>query len=743
MKQAMTPEEIKEKKPYLDWSLNESEYNYISDHLLHRLPNYTETGLFAAMWSEHCSYKKSKPVLRLFPNKSKRVVQGPGEGAGVVDIDDGQAVVFKAESHNHPTTVEPYQGAATGVGGILRDIFSMGARPIASLDSMHYGEMDDPTTRYKIAQTVKGVGDYGNCMGIPTVAGETTFDPCYKGNILLNAMNVGIMNIKDMQRGDAEGDGNAVMYVGAKTGRDGIHGATFASKDFSSAHATQRSAVQVGDPFMEKLLMEACLELITKHPDWLVGIQDMGAAGIVSSSAEMASEGKSGMELNLDLVPQREPHMSAYEIMLSESQERMLLCIKKGHEDDVKKIFDFYDLDVVTIGRITKGHDYVLYHDGQEVCHIPVSSLTDDVLEEPSEEKEPARYGQAKQAAQWVPEIDDLKATYLKLMAQPTIADDKWITQQYDSQVRTNTVVGPNVNADAGVLRVRGTHKGIAMTTDGNGRFVYLDPQVGGKRALVEAAANVIASGAEPLAITDCLNYGDPNDPEIFWELHQSVLGMAAACREFDTPVVSGNVSLYNENNGQAIYPTPMVGMVGLVHNIDRVIPNKVQNAGTKLYLIGKTGEDYAGSELQKMMTGKISGALNDLDLAKTHEYMQRLLKAEEDGLIRSAHDLSEGGLAAGLAETLFDSGHGAHFHADLTKAQFFSETPGRFIVTVSRNDEKTFLNRLGDVATECGEVIATPELDVRLADGRVTMKVAELQQPWEEAIPCQMNAEA
>lgn len=393
MKQAMTPEEIKKQKPYLDWSLTEKEYNYIADRLLGRLPNYTETGLFAAMWSEHCSYKKSKPVLRLFPNKNARVLQGPGEGAGVVDIDDGQAVVFKAESHNHPTTVEPYQGAATGVGGILRDIFSMGggARPIASLDSLHFGELTDPQMRMKVAQTVKGIGDYGNCMGIPTVAGETTFDPCYQGNILCNAMSVGLMNQKDLQQGKAAGIGNAVMYVGAKTGRDGIHGATFASADFSDENATQRSAVQVGDPFMEKLLMEACLELIQKHADWLVGIQDMGAAGIVSSSAEMASEGQSGMKLNLDLVPQRETEMSAYEIMLSESQERMLLCVVKGHEKDVREIFHRYDLDAVTIGRIIEGHDYILEHDGEEVCHIPVSTLTDDVLEEPSTEREPQR----------------------------------------------------------------------------------------------------------------------------------------------------------------------------------------------------------------------------------------------------------------------------------------------------------------------------------------------------------------
>ena len=740
MKQAMTPEEIKEKKPYLDWSLSEKEYDYISEKLLHRLPNYTETGLYSAMWSEHCSYKKSKPVLRLFPNKNDRVLQGPGEGAGVVDIDDGQAVVFKAESHNHPSTVEPYQGAATGVGGILRDIFSMGARPIASLDSLHFGELSDAETRMKVDGVVRGIGDYGNCMGIPTVAGETTFDPCYKGNLLVNAMSVGLMDQKNQQEGNASGVGNAVMYVGAKTGRDGIHGATFASADFGSGNESQHSAVQVGDPFMEKLLMEACLELIQDHAEWLVGIQDMGAAGIVSSSAEMASEGNSGMDLDLDLVPQREPGMSAYEIMLSESQERMLLCVKKGHEEDVKKIFDYYDLEVVTIGRITEGHQYVLHHDGQVVCDIPVSTLTDDVLEVESEEKKPQRLIDAEKEANWVPEIDDVAAVYQELLTQPTIADKSWITRQYDSQVRTSTVVGPG--SDAGVIRVRGTKKALSMTTDGNGRLVYLNPYVGGKIALVEAASNIIASGALPLAITDCLNYGDPTDPEIFWELHHSIEGMAEACRVFDTPVISGNVSLYNENNGSAIYPTPMVGMVGLIKDAKYVIPSRVQHAGDKLYLVGKTGDDYAGSELQKMMTGEITGTLADFDLEHVHDYLSRLLKAEQSGLVASAHDLSEGGLAVAAAETVFKTelGLNADFRA-LDKKQFFSETPGRMLVSVAPENAAAFEEIMQDDAMPAGEVAATQWLEIHLADAELNLPVAQMQKLWEEALPCAMKS--
>lgn len=742
MKQAMTPEEIKEKKPYLDWSLSEREYDYICDHLLHRLPNYTEIGLFSAMWSEHCSYKKSKPVLKLFPTKGKRVVQGPGEGAGVVDIDDGQAVVFKAESHNHPTTVEPYQGAATGVGGILRDVFSMGARPVAILDSLHFGELkDNPTMRYKMEETIKGVGDYGNCMGIPNLGGETTFDPCYNGNILLNAMNVGIMDIKDMEHGDATGVGNAVMYVGAKTGRDGIHGATFASADFSEEHATQRSAVQVGDPFMEKLLMEACLELILHHREWLVGIQDMGAAGIVSSSAEMATEGKSGMDLNLNLVPQREPNMSAYEIMLSESQERMLLCVKKGHEEDVKKIFDEFNLDAVTIGRITDDGRYVLHHDDQVVCDIPVVTLTEKVLEEKSAEKKPQRIIDAEQSENWQPNIESAGQTLKDLLNQPTIANDQFVTQQYDSQVRTDTIVGPG--SDSGVLRVRHTKKAIAMTTDTNGRFVYLDPKVGGQRTVLESATNIVASGAQPLAITDCLNYGDPNDPEIFWELHQSCQGIADACEILETPVVSGNVSLYNENNGKAIYPSPMIGMVGLIKDYDHVIPMHMQKAGDKIYLVGKTDDDFAGSELQKMITGEIGGLPHAPNLPEIKQYLYKLQALMANGLVKSAHDLSEGGLGVSLAETLFDTDFGAKVKLDFDKNLLFSETPGRLIVSVDPANAAKFEQEMGDSVSEIGQVTADQQLNISLANDQVNEDVAELQKIWKECIPCLMKSKA
>ncbi|GFP11712.1 phosphoribosylformylglycinamidine synthase subunit PurL [Lactobacillus helveticus] len=743
MKQAMTPEEIKEKKPYLDWSLTEHEYDYICDKLLKRLPNYTEIGLFSAMWSEHCSYKKSKPVLRLFPTKGKRVVQGPGEGAGVVDIDDGQAVVFKAESHNHPTTVEPYQGAATGVGGILRDVFSMGARPVAILDSLHFGELkNNPTMRYKMEETIRGVGDYGNCIGIPNLGGETTFDSCYNGNILLNAMCVGLMNIKDMEHGKAVGLGNSIMYVGAKTGRDGIHGATFASADFSKEHETQRSAVQVGDPFMEKLLMEACLELILKHRDWLVGFQDMGAAGIVSSSAEMATEGNAGMELNLDLVPQREPNMSAYEIMLSESQERMLLCVKKGHEEDVKKIFKDYNLDAVTIGRVIEGENYVLYHEGEKVCDIPVRSLTEDVLEEPSKEIKPQYIIDAEKMPAWRPSFESSGEILKRLLNQPTIANDQFITQQYDSQVRSNTIVKPG--SDAGVLRIRHTKKAIAMCTDTNGRFVYLNPKIGGQRSVIESVCNIVASGAKPLAITDCLNYGDPNDPEIFWSLRESCQGIADACRIFETPVVSGNVSLYNENDGQAIYPSPMIGMVGLIKNTDYVIPMHVQEADDIVYLVGKTTADFAGSEVQKMLQGKISGLPEAPNLELIHDYLKNLHKAMTQGLVTSAHDLSEGGLAVSLAESVFDTEFGLNINlSEFDKTLLFSETPGRLIVSVKPENKSAFESLLGSAVQEIGRVTDQRKLSIKLANDELNTDVASLEKIWKESIPCLMKSKA
>ena len=535
MKLEPTAQEIKDQRIYAGWGLTDEEYRLISEDILGRLPNYTETGLFSVMWSEHCSYKNSKPVLRKFPTDGPQVLQGPGEGAGIVDIGDNQAVVFKAESHNHPSAVEPYEGAATGVGGIIRDIFSMGARPIAVLDSLRFGELTTERTKYLLEEIVAGISGYGNCIGIPTVGGEVAFDPCYEGNPLVNAMCVGLIDHKDIQKGQAKGVGNSIMYVGAKTGRDGIHGATFASEEFVEGEEQQRSAVQVGDPFMEKLLLEACLELILDHSDILVGIQDMGAAGLVSSSSEMASKAGSGLKLYLDDVPQRETHMTPYEMMLSESQERMLICVEQGHEDEVVELFKRYELDAVTIGEVTDDGLYRLYHHGEEVANLPVDALAEDAPVYENEKREPARIHEFANMTDFKPEVTDASETLLALLQQPTIASKRMIYETYDSQVRTNTVVRPG--SDAAVLRVRGTNKALAMTTDCNARYLYLNPEIGGQIAVAEAARNIVASGGQPLAITDCLNYGSPEKPEGFWELWTSADGISEACRTLNTPV--------------------------------------------------------------------------------------------------------------------------------------------------------------------------------------------------------------
>lgn len=736
LKTELTPEEIREQKPYEAWGLSEQEYNYIAQKLIGRLPNYTETGLFAVMWSEHCSYKNSKPILRKFWNDGSRVIQGPGEGAGVLDIGDGQAVVFKAESHNHPSFVEPFEGAATGVGGIIRDIFSMGAKPIASLDSLRFGELDNPKNRYLVNEIVAGIAAYGNCIGIPTVGGEIGFDAVYDGNPLVNVMCVGLMDQADLKQGRAKGTGNAIIYVGAKTGRDGIHGATFASNEFSEEKEADRSAVQVGDPFMEKLLTDACLEIIHDHAEILMGIQDMGAAGLVSSSAEMASKAKSGVTMNLDLVPQREPGMSAYEIMLSESQERMLLCVKKGEEQTVLDIFARYDLDAVVVGHVTDDRQYRLYQHGQLVTDVPVTSLVDDVVEHEQPSRKPARL-ENSQLAQ-TPTIKDPAETLKALLAQPTIASKKAVYKQYDSQVQANTAVTPG--SDAAVVRVRHTKKALAMTTDCNARYIYLDPFVGGQIAVSEAARNIVASGGVPIGITDCLNFGSPDDPESYWELDQSVQGIAQACERFDTPVISGNVSMYNETDGHSIYPTPMIGMVGLIEDTDYITTQSFKKAGDAVYLVGETGDDFAGSELQKLQ-GQVppTGTLDfDLDVEAANQ--QLIQKVIRENLLKSAHDLSEGGLGVALAEGLFDSSLGFEGQTSLTNAQLFSETQSRFIVSVDAENQAKFEALAGNQAVLLGRTTDQDQVSLTTADGELKASCADLKATFGGALGCLMK---
>ncbi|MEO4055587.1 phosphoribosylformylglycinamidine synthase subunit PurL [Solibacillus sp. CAU 1738] len=735
-----TAQQIKEKKLYAGMGMSDEEFAMV-EGILGRLPNWTETGLFSVMWSEHCSYKNSKPVLRKFPTTGPQVLQGPGEGAGIVDIGDEQAVVFKMESHNHPSAIEPYQGAATGVGGILRDVFSMGARPIAMLNSLRFGELKSARGKYLFEEVVAGIAGYGNCIGVPTVGGEIQFDPCYEGNPLVNAMCVGLIDHKDIQKGVAAGVGNTVMYVGAKTGRDGIHGATFSSEELSEDSEESRSAVQVGDPFMEKLLLEACLEVVKS--DALVGIQDMGAAGLTSSSAEMASKAGTGVEMNLDLIPQRETGMTAYEMMLSESQERMLLVVKKGREDEIKAIFDKYDLDAVAVGHVTADKQLRLIHNGEVVADVPADALAEEapVYYKPS--AEPAYFAEFQAMENVEPQVTDYKETLTALLKAPTIASKEWVYGQYDYQVRTSTVVAPG--SDAAVIRVRGTNKGLAMTTDCNSRYIYLDPEVGGKIAVAEAARNIVCSGGEPLAITDCLNFGNPEKPEIFWQIEKSADGIAAACTALSAPVIGGNVSLYNERSGVAVYPTPTIGMVGLVKDLAHVTTQEAKAAGDVVYVIGETNTEFGGSELQKLRDGEISGQAPAIDLEIEAARQQALLSAIRDGLVQSAHDVAEGGLAVALAETTFAAnglGLNVTLEGSATTA-LFSETQSRFVVTVKQENAASFEKVVVD-AKKVGVVTNDAKLTIN-GENAVLIEgtVEEFRSAWKGAIPCLLKSEA
>ena len=734
------PQQIKEQKLYAQMGMSDSEFEMV-EKILGRQPNYTETGLFSVMWSEHCSYKNSKPILRKFPTTGPRVLQGPGEGAGIVDIGDGQAVVFKMESHNHPSAIEPYQGAATGVGGIIRDVFSMGARPIAMLNSLRFGELTSPRVRYLFEEVVAGIAGYGNCIGIPTVGGEVQFDDCYAGNPLVNAMCVGLINHEDIQKGIASGVGNTVMYVGAKTGRDGIHGATFASEELSEASEEKRPAVQVGDPFMEKLLLEACLELVKS--DALVGIQDMGAAGLTSSAAEMASKAGFGIEMNLDAVPQRETGMTAYEMMLSESQERMLIVVTRGREAEIEVLFEKYDLDAVAVGVVTDDKMLRLLHKGEVVANVPADALAEEAPVYYKTSSVPAYYTEYQAMENVEPQVADYKETLINLLKQPTIASKEWVYDQYDYQVRTSTVVTPG--SDAAVVRVRGTNKGLAMTTDCNSRYIYLDPETGGKIAVAEAARNVVCSGAKPLAITDCLNFGNPENPEIFWQLEKSADGMAAACLALESPVIGGNVSLYNERSGVAVYPTPTIGLVGLVEDLSHVTTQDVKEAGDFVYLIGETMTEFGGSELQKMVEGRIFGKAPSINLDVEVARQDALLQAIQAGKVASAHDIAEGGFAVALAEKTFGV---QNLGVDVTISgsaitALFSESQSRFIVTVKEQHAAAFEEIVKD-AVKIGTVTSDTSVIIRNEHGEewVSGPVEEFRSAWKGAIPCFLNSE-
>ncbi|MBB6670170.1 phosphoribosylformylglycinamidine synthase subunit PurL [Cohnella nanjingensis] len=734
--------QIAEQKIYKQFGVSDSEYALICD-FLGRQPNYTEIGVFSVMWSEHCAYKNSKPLLRRFPTTGPRVLMGPGEGAGIVDIGDKQAVVFKIESHNHPSAVEPYQGAATGVGGIIRDIFSMGSRPIALLNSLRFGRLENDRVRYLFEHVVSGIAGYGNCIGIPTVAGEVMFDEAYEGNPLVNAMCVGLIDHDKIQRGVAKGVGNPVFYVGPATGRDGIHGATFASEDLTAESEAKRSAVQVGDPFMEKLVMEATLELIDSGI--VLGIQDMGAAGLTCSSAEMASKAGNGMELYLDEVPQREEGMTAYEMMLSESQERMLFVTEPQHEAQAKAIFERWGLHCAKVGKVTDDGRLRLFHKGEEVADMPVKALVDDcpIYDKPSKVPDyylkngsidTNRYEQAL----------DLNDALKKVLGSPSLASKEWVYSQYDYQVRTSTAVVPG--SDAAVVTIRGTRKALAMTTDCNGRYVYLDPEVGGRIAVAEAARNIVCSGGEPLAITDNLNFGSPEKPEVFWQMEKSVDGMAEACRFLETPVIGGNVSLYNENAKGAIYPTPVVGMVGLIADIDHITTQEFKAEGDVIFLLGETKAEIGGSEFQYAVHGLTEGRPPEIDLATEKALHGAVLGAIRQGLVASAHDLSEGGLAAAVAEATFGRGLGAkidfatNLRPDLA---LFSESQSRILLSAKpRHAEElaAWLSEQGVPAQQLGTVGGDRLAIAVNGHTAIEASVNEFRQEWKEAIPCRMQ---
>ena len=710
--------------------------------ILGREPNYTELGVFSVMWSEHCSYKSSRHHLKNLPTEGPYVLQGPGENAGVVDVGGGLAVAFKMESHNHPSFIEPYQGAATGVGGILRDIFTMGARPIASLNSLRFGAIDHPRTGYLLSGVVAGIGAYGNCIGVPTVGGECSFDECYNANILVNAFSLGIVNKKHIFTGIAKGVGNPVIYVGSKTGRDGIHGATMASESFSEEKEQRRPTVQVGDPFTEKLLLEACLELMEK--DYIVGIQDMGAAGLTSSSSEMAGRGGAGIEIDLTRVPLREKGMTPYEILLSESQERMLLVARQGTEDEIKKIFDKWDLDAAVIGRVTDDQQFRALWDGKEVMRIPIRALTKDAPAYQRPMARPVEHDRVQQLdLASVPEPKDLAATFKQLLASPNIASKEWIYRQYDHFVRSNTVVAPG--ADAAVIRLKGTEKGLALTVDGNSRYCLLDPYVGGLLAVAEAARNLACVGARPIGLTDCLNFGSPENPEVMWQFAEVIRGMRDACLGLNVPVVSGNVSFYNETDGVPIHPTPTIGMVGLLKKVRRVVTSWFKAAGDVVVLLGRTREELGGTEYLKSVHGLTRGTPPWIDLKMEQAVQNCVLDAIDQEILSSAHDVADGGLAIALAECCIGGpekplGVRIDTHEMIRgDALLFSESQSRIVVSLKEDN----LGKLRDVAARYNvpmEVIGTVGGTRFVVQPLLQLPVDELRTVWSTGLTAKIK---
>ncbi len=720
------------------------EYDRIVE-LLGREPNFTELGVFSLMWSEHCGYKYSRALLSEFPSTGPQVVQGPGENAGAVDVGHGFAVVFKMESHNHPSAVEPYQGAATGVGGILRDVFTMGARPIAMLDSLRFGALDDPHVRYLFRHVVRGVGDYGNCVGVPTVGGEIVFDDAYAGNPLVNAMCLGLIRHEDLMRASAAGPGNAVYVLGASTGRDGIHGASkLASTELSADTVESRPTVQIGDPFTEKLLLEATLELIESGA--AVGVQDMGAAGLTSSSSEMAARAGTGIEIDVALVPRREPGMTPYEVLLSESQERMLVVARPDQEPALMAIAEKWDLPCTRIGIVTDDDLWRVLEDGEEVCRIPVAALVDEVPRYVREVQEPSYLAEVHGS---MPDPDEITridplAALEGLLSAPTIASKRWVWEQYDHHVQTNTILGPGP-AGAALLSIKGTPGALGVSTDGNGRYVYCDPRRGGALAVAEAARNLATVGARPLGVTDCLNFGNPEKDAVYFQFAEAVRGIAEACRAFDAPVVSGNVSFYNESPKGAIYPTPTIGMVGLLEDVE-ARPRGGGSPGDSLILIGRDGAHLGAGSLLAEVLGIVAGRAPAVDLDAERRHAEIVRELVRGGVAVSAQDVSDGGLAVTAAETCFGLPAACGIEIELPEAEggphgaMFGEDGARYLLVVPAERRDLARQRLDSGAVpwrEAGRVTS---------DGRIRFRDVgerpreELERRWRNAISDRME---
>jgi phosphoribosylformylglycinamidine synthase len=741
--------------------------------LMGREPTFAELGIFSVMWSEHCSYKSSRIHLRRLPTSGERIIVPPGENAGIVDVGDGWCAAFKIESHNHPSFIEPFQGAATGVGGILRDVFTMGARPIASMNSLRFGSLDHPKhgrrNRSLLAGVVGGIAHYGNAFGVATVGGEVAFDDAYSLNPLVNAFALGLVRQDQIFFGKATGVGNPILYVGAKTGRDGIHGATMASAEFDDEALAKRPTVQVGDPFLEKLLLEACLEAMRSGA--VAGIQDMGAAGLTSSSCEMAARAGTGVEIDLSLVPQREQGMTAYEMLLSESQERMLIVAHSGREREVIDIFRKWDLDAVVIGRVREGHNMRVIHEHETVADIPVSALTDEapLYERPMAGPSPKSKVQSPKSEEQSTKIQDQSAknedqnyndALLKLLASPNLASKQFVYRQYDHMVRTNTAVLPG--ADAAVVRIKETRRALAMTLDGNGRYCAANPREGAKLIVAEAARNVVCVGARPLAITNCLNFASPERPEVMWSFSEVIDGMAEACRVFNTPVVSGNVSFYNETEGRGILPTPVIGMIGLVEDVHRVVQPGFKQAGDVIVVLGTTADDLSLSEYAAVVEGFSTeeliagGVVPKIDLQVERAVQNVCLEAAETGLLASAHDCSDGGLAVALAECCFSSLNRATIGAEVslpeslrgslpTASMLFSESPSRIILSFpasSRAAVENIAEREKCPFAVIGQVGGNI-LRINLAEEQVICaEISEIENVWRSSLSKKLEAE-